>query len=304
MVAVLGVMACSFGETSEPAARSDTETASDDATETASDTATETASDTATETVTEAETVSDPAIEAPTEPVTALVGTREVRVAAPSHPVPSDAPHAILHVPSRAERETVVFLHGWSGCVRVLAHDGALACARRHRREPGWNLLAAARSSRARWLFPQLSFRARDGSPGRFREPAFARAYLDELGLSEGPIVLTAHSAGFETALAWLRSDVRDRIRAVVLFDGLYAGAHAFADWALERPDRRLVSYVIGQGGTRRENERLRAYVSARGAAVGDSLEHDAPVRIVEGRAAHGDLPARHLEEVLRALER
>jgi len=186
----------------------------------------------------------------------------------------------------------------------VLANRGELACARRHRRERGWDLLAAARSGGARWLFPQLAFRARDGSPGRFREPAFARAFLEELGLADGPLVLTAHSAGFETALAWLRSDVRERIRAVVLFDALYAGAHTFADWALERPDRRLVSYVIGQGGTRRENERLRAHAIARGVAVGDSLEEDARVRIVEGRAAHGDLPARHLEEVLRALER
>src|SRR5690606_38361263 len=133
-----------------------------------------------------------------------------------------------------------------------LARAGEVRCARRWRTEPGWDLVRALGPSRARFVLPQLAFRARDGSPGRFREPRFAPRFLDYLGLGDGPIVLAAHSAGFESALAWLRSDVRDRVRAVVLFDALYAGTPTFVEWVAERDDRRLVSYVIGQGSTRR----------------------------------------------------
>ncbi|MCA9612820.1 MAG: hypothetical protein KC586_08720, partial [Myxococcales bacterium] len=230
-------------------------------------------------------------------------GTRELRLRNVSHPVPSDAPHALLHVPEEATQTTVVFLHGWSGCVRVLARPGHVSCARRFRAEPGWNLLGARGTSRSRFLIPQLAFRAREGAPGRFREPAFAPAFLDELGLSDGPLILAAHSAGFESALAWLRSEAGPRVRAVVLFDALYAGTHAFADWVAAAPDRRLVSYVIGNGRTRRENDRLREVATARGLRISETLADDAPIRIVAGRAAHGDLPARHLAEVLRALE-
>ncbi|MCB9632334.1 MAG: hypothetical protein H6721_09405 [Sandaracinus sp.] len=88
-----------------------------------------------------------------------------------------------------------------------------------------------------------------------------------------------------------------------MLFDALYAGTHAFADWVAAAPDRRLVSYVIGNGRTRRENDRLREVATARGLGISATLADDAPIRIVAGRAAHGDLPARHLAEVLRALE-
>ncbi|MBX3250083.1 MAG: hypothetical protein KF901_23095 [Myxococcales bacterium] len=208
--------------------------------------------------------------------------------------------------PSGTPRAIVVFLHGWRGCVAVLAGAGDVSCGPGFAAEPGWGLvdLHARAAPSALFVLPQLAFRGRSGSAGRFREPGYASRFLADIGApAEAPIVLVAHSAGFESALAWLRSGAGSRVTEVVLLDALYAGTHAFFEWVSADPTRRrLSSFVVGRGGTRRENERLARLARRHGLALGDALDSAAPIRVIEGRASHGALPTRHLGEVLEAL--
>ncbi|MBX3271980.1 MAG: hypothetical protein KF729_17055 [Sandaracinaceae bacterium] len=222
--------------------------------------------------------------------------------------------------------DVVVFVHGWSGCARALARGGEVACRDGMRPTPGWDLAERFREAGVPGLFvvPQLAFLVRDGSAGRFVEEGRFRAFLEELlgalGAELGgpadlgrvrSITLLAHSAGYETTLAILsRGGVGSLVRAVVLFDALYRGHGRFADWVLEAPARRLVSLYGAAGRTVSQSELLGARVRR---PLGPALAYDAPgaleglvrdhrVVIARASAPHGDVPARHMAEVLRGL--
>ncbi len=240
------------------------------------------------------------------------------------------APSAVVHAPQGLDPsrplDLVVFVHGWSGCARQLARGGEVACRDGARTVTGWDLGTRFDEADVDALFvvPQLAFLERDGSAGRFVEEGRFRAFLEELlgALADriGPpadlsrvasITLVAHSAGYETTLAILsRGGVADRVRAVVLFDAMYRGHNVFADWVLGAPDRRLISLHGATGRTASQSELFAARVRR---PLGEALSFgaegplDARVRahrVVIGRAAapHGDVPARHLAEVLRGL--
>ncbi|HEY8428971.1 MAG TPA: hypothetical protein VIL20_11380 [Sandaracinaceae bacterium] len=228
------------------------------------------------------------------------------------HATPSFDPAGPLHL--------VVFLHGWNGCARVLAGEGAIACRDGDRPREGWGLARRVDESGVPALFvvPQLAFLERSGDPGRFAEPGRFRAFLEELlavlpvgdpSLDRvGSLVLLAHSAGFETALALVaRGGVP--IDAVVLFDALYRGVAPFLAWAGGAPERRLVSLYTGSGRTAQQSRML----AARARASLGEVAYDDPrplaellrahrVVIARSAAPHGEVPARHLAELLPAL--
>jgi len=248
--------------------------------------------------------------------------------------VRDDAPEAIAHVPLGVDATRpvalVVFLHGYSGCARVLMSDAADArCRPRDTPEPGYALAREhdAAGTRSILLVPQLAFRTRDGDPGRLRVAGEAARLVDEALAQLAPtlggtldhdsvasITLLAHSAAFESALAIVRHGSLDaRLRHVVLFDALYAGGPAFLDWvagATDASPRTLVSFATSGRPLDRTRELLR---DARRRWPESTLEPDAwpailptpSPRLVVGtrvRMPHHDVPTRLLASTLRAL--
>jgi hypothetical protein len=237
------------------------------------------------------------------------------------------APDAIVHAPPgfdpRGPLHLVVFLHGFRGCAEVLASSApAVPCRPGDPPHRGWGLIDRhdEAGTPTLLLIAQLAFFRRDGSPGRWARPGAFRAFLDEALASLEPelgrrrtvddlasLTILAHSAAFETSL-WLIRVGGVEIRNLVLFDALYAGGRAFLAWVLGEPGRRLISIHGAHGATADRNRDLarlaRAALAERAAAVGtrisDAREH--AVTIVQTDAPHGEVPARHLAEVLRVL--
>jgi pimeloyl-ACP methyl ester carboxylesterase len=236
------------------------------------------------------------------------------------------APSVIVHAgPSfdpRRPLRLVVFLHGWSGCARVLVSAGPTPCRDGAPPREGWALADRfdEAGTDALFVIPQLAFLRRDGSPGRFADDGRFRAFLIELLGALEPMLgvtsidrlesvsLLAHSAGFETALALLAHGGVD-IDHVVLFDALYRGVEPFTSWVAGAPGRRLVSLYTG-GRTERQSRRLarhaRAVLDEASVSVGDPPLADAVlahrVTIARTTARHADVPAHHLAELLPAL--
>ena len=229
-----------------------------------------------------------------------------------SHPVPPDAPEVVVHRPARfdpsATWELVVFLHGWNGCARVLEASGPSRCADGDAEEPGWGLgaLAAPAGSQRLFVVPQLAYRRRSGDAGRFAEDGFAAAYLAALaskveGWPDGPpaaIRLVAHSAGFETALAWVQHG-GVAVREVALMDALYAGTEGFIGWLEQSPNRRLISIHTGHGSTARQSRRLLRMGRRADLSVATELGPAAQLVVFESDAGHRAVPETHLVEVL-----
>lgn len=251
--------------------------------------------------------------------------TRELRLESAAFAEPL-APSVVVHAPPAFDParplRLVVFLHGWSGCARVLVGEGAIACRDGDGAREGWALARRFDESGADALFvvPQLAFLERSGSPGRFAEAGRFRAFVEEmlaaLPLGEASlarvesVALLAHSAGFETALALVaRGGVA--IDAVVLLDALYRGVPPFTDWVAAAPERRLVSLYTGGGRTASQSRmlaaRARALLGAEAVAVDEAgslpeLVRSRRVVIARSPAPHGAVPARHIPELLGAL--
>lgn len=211
-------------------------------------------------------------------------------VAEPSHSLPDGAPAALAHFPAAFERgepyDLVVFLHGWSGCVNVLMRDGEQPCVEGGEARPGWNLGEILSAPQRVLLIPQLAFRRRDGDAGRFTDADFTREWLDhalaELHLNPPrSIVLIPHSAGFETALSWAKSEIP--IDAIFLMDALYAKAPEFFAWASADDARVLVSFYTG-GSTGRQSRRLARMAEREGL--------DSRIRRVHTDARHAVVPS------------
>lgn len=271
-----------------------------------------------------------PPVEAEPEPPAGTPGpwTEERTLESAPYDEPN-APSVIVHAPPSFDPtrpiRLVVFLHGWSGCARVLVHAGPTRCKDADRPRDGWDLAGRFDEAGTDALFvvPQLAFLERSGRPGRFAEEGRFRAFLAELLASLSPrigpgrslrdvesVTLLAHSAGFESAIAILARGGVD-VRNVVLFDALYAGVEPFGRWALEREDRKLVSLYTGGGRTASQNRRLARWASARLEGAALAVDRDEPLasrvaaaRVVIARspAPHGEVPARHLPELLAPL--
>lgn len=250
--------------------------------------------------------------------------TREVTVEAAAFTVPG-APSAVVHAPSAFDVERplrlVVFLHGWMGCARAIVRAGEVPCRDGGPTRTGWDLAGAVERSGAPVLLvvPQLAFLRRSGDPGAFREPGRFRAFLSDIlaaavpdrGLEAvGDILLVAHSAGFETALAVLRAGgVDGLVRGVVLLDALYRGVEPFLDWVHEQRGRTLASLVVPGGRPARQSRRLLRMARARDEAsqvahgAGADLERLWPRRrvlVLETDSPHGRIPVDALPALLR----
>ncbi len=246
--------------------------------------------------------------------------TEELTLTLGSHPVPDGAPNMIAHLPEGFDASgplhVVMFLHGWQGCARVLALSGRTRCRRRDRQKTGWGLIEHhdAAGLATVFLVPQLLYKERDGSPGRFYENGFARDQVAETltALELDPaqlqsVTLVSHSAGYETAVTILNQG-EIPVRAVVLLDSLYGSRPVFERW-FERDERhRIVSIFTGNGGTARENRSLaRAFPSHR--VDLETSEDELPIAVRNHRLvvahsphSHGSIPRRHLAGAIARL--
>ena len=244
--------------------------------------------------------------------------TEELDVAGGAFEV-AGAPSVIVHASAgRLARplRLVVFLHGWSGCARQLAYRGEVACRDGGRAYAGWDLIGRfdGASSGALLVIPQLAFMRRSGSPGRFAEPGRFAAFIDATLRALAPrigearavdsLVVLAHSAGYETALALIARGGID-VDHVVLFDALYRGVAPFDAWVAADPARRLISFHNPGGRTAGQSRRLLALADERATAEPGPLAplvRAHPIVVRETRIPHGEVPAEYLAPALRAL--
>jgi hypothetical protein len=231
--------------------------------------------------------------------------------------LPPGAPSVLVHAPPAFDGagplQLVVFLHGWNGCVRVLAQSGEVACRAAEAAREGWGLVDRFDEADvdALLVIPQLAYRLRSGDPGAFAIPGRPGAFLDEVvsalgldGASRPPAIVLAHSAGFEAALSF-----RSTAGAIVLFDALYRGVDPFADWLVADRRRRLWTIHVGRGRPARQSARLMTVLrervpdDARLEGAYEDLVASWP-RLVSARTRlpHGEVPSRILADVLRRL--
>jgi hypothetical protein len=119
---------------------------------------------------------------------------------------------------------------------------------------------------------PQFAVDALDSSAGRFWEPGFFAAFLDEAaerltelaGRSElrpmfhrMPVVIVAYSGGYMPAAAVLAAGgANDRLAGVLLLDALYGEIDSFADW-IARQKSSAFFFSAYSRSTRSENTTL-----------------------------------------------
>jgi hypothetical protein len=231
--------------------------------------------------------------------------------------LPPGAPSVLVHAPPAFDGagplQLVVFLHGWNGCVRVLAQSGEVACRAAEAARGGLGPRRPLRRGRrrcalgdpaARLPSPQRrSRRLRDprstgGLPRRGRVRPRPRRCV------QAPAIVLAHSAGFEAALSF-----RSTAGAIVLFDALYRGVDPFADWLVADRRRRLWTIHVGRGRPARQSARLMTVLrervpdDARLEGAYEDLVASWP-RLVSARTRlpHGEVPSRILADVLRRL--
>ena len=254
-----------------------------------------------------------------------LVITRLDGLAHAAFPAVEGAPQVVVAAPAATSDtiDVVLHLHGYDGCAEVLVVAGPTRCRPRAATQQGWDLAGALADSRSgAWLVvPQLAFDTRDGSPGRLTRAGEARRFLDEtitrVASARGipaprlrSVTLTAHSAGFEAAIAVLRhGGLDDVLRHVVLFDAMYSGVGVFGDWAAADPQRSLVAFHTASGTPSRRALELATHHRR---SLGDRLltgdrvtENDvAPGRVVLARAhtGHRAVPRRYFAPTIARL--
>lgn len=135
---------------------------------------------------------------------------------------------------------------------------------------------------------PQFAVDARDSSAGNFWEPGGVRRFLDEVadklaqlhggpGASRAfaniPVVIVGYSGGYHpTAWALAKGGVGERVKGVVLLDGLYGEADKFAAW-IER-NRSGFFLSAFTGSTRKGNSALKKILRRQEIAYATRLGH------------------------------
>lgn len=191
----------------------------------------------------------------------------------------------------------VVFLHG----NRATLERDVIA----RQRVP--EQVAAARIN-AVLVAPQLAYDAADSSAGRFWEPGAFKAFLAEAAIALArlhghdsseklfrrmPVVLMAYSGGYQPAAYILHhGGSADRIRGVVLLDGLYGEQSKYADWIAQRRKAFFVSAYTQSSSS--GNEALRHALEGRNIPTlaeldGELSPGDVAIVAAEADATHGD---------------
>lgn len=258
--------------------------------------------------------------------------TFEAELSSAPHHVPS-VPNVGVHVPAGFDAASplhlVVFVHGLRGCLPVLMGEGSTRCDASSAPQLGWDLGAHHDAAGTNTIFvvPRLYYDKRGGQPGVFGKPGGFSAFLNDL--LSGPlstqlgrrytrdsvasITLVAHSAGYETTIAILeRGQVEGLVRAVVLFDALYAFEERYARYALAHADRGLRLIAVHLRGKPARNghalhKRLLRALGPERVAGSNARELKAavaqrPFVFAQGRGPHAQVPQHHLAEVLAGL--
>lgn len=133
---------------------------------------------------------------------------------------------------------------------------------------------------------PQFAVNARDSSAGNFWKPGGTRRFLDEAAqqlakmlddpdsaatFAKMPVVIVGYSGGYvPTAATLARGKLGERIKGVVLLDGLYGEFGKFANWIQKtRSGFFLSAYATS---TRKGNAALMAILRKRGVKYRTSL--------------------------------
>ena len=242
---------------------------------------------------------------------------------APYVPV-EGAPQVIVQRPSAAAREVdiVLYLHGYDGCIEVLAASSPAPCRAGEVPREGWDLLRAHREGHtATWfVLVQLAFSSRSGRPGAFAREGQVARFLDEVlarvaeardedAPSFRSVTLAAHSAAFETSLAVVRQGgLGARLQTVLLLDAMYSGGPAFLHWAAEDPSHTLIALATPAGTPARRAEALRSSTRHLRARVltGDAEQlarvQRGSIAFLTIRGPHREVPGRYLPTLLRRL--
>jgi len=133
---------------------------------------------------------------------------------------------------------------------------------------------------------PQFAVDALDSSSGRFWEPGVFAKFLDEATerlaklhgdararavFERAPVVIVGYSGGYNpAAFALAVGGASQRIRGVVLLDGLFAEFDKFADWLAKRPPAFFVSAY--SKAARAEHAELMKMLDERGVSVQKTL--------------------------------
>ena len=161
-----------------------------------------------------------------------------------------------------------------------------------------------ASSLNALLVAPQLAVDALDSSPGRFYEPGFLDAYLDEAArhLAERsggrfdaayaarlPVILVAYSGGYlATAFCLYHpSASRARIRGVLLLDALFGEEAKIAGWIAEAHESAFFVSAYSPASAA-----LNATLASDLARAGVKVAHELPPTLVPGEVVLKFAPA------------
>ncbi len=158
---------------------------------------------------------------------------------------------------------------------------------------------------------PQFAVNARDSSAGNFWKPGGVRRFLDEVaaklaGLHGGPesarafanmpVVIVGYSGGYHpTAWALAKGGVGERVKGVVLMDGLYGEVDKFATWIGQNRDGVFLSAYTGS--TRKGNSKLKQVLAQQNIAYRTELDH----RLSPGSVTIMAVDEEHKDYVTRA---
>lgn len=143
---------------------------------------------------------------------------------------------------------------------------------------------------------PQLAVDALDSTAGRFHEAGHFRSFIEEAAkrlarlhgerraakaIDALPVVIVAYSGGYYPA-AWVlhQGGLGDRLRGVVILDGLYGDLDKFADWIASNQAAFFLS--AHSRSSREENTAFQRLLTERGIHFTTSL----PAKLAPGTVA------------------
>ncbi len=228
-----------------------------------------------------------------------------------------DLHDVVVHAPPgfdpRAPLHLVLFFHGIYSHAAWWVVAGALAPVTGEP-GPGWGLSQQHDRAHVNALLvaPQLKPRGTAGFSGAFHRPGFLRDFLRELveetlaGRLGGrtlddvaSITLVGASAGGPLIAGLLsKGDLADRVRNVVVVDGLYGGEASFASWlrgSTREAPRRFVCVHAGSRYTAPHARDLVARLRAQGADVADGPRGALSDAVRDHRAVFATAPCEHV---------
>jgi hypothetical protein len=186
----------------------------------------------------------------------------------------------------------VVHIHGWRAALDELLEKFKLVDQFR------------ASGRNAVLVVPQGPLRAPDSFGGKLEDRDGLRNLLTEAlavlrargvnGPADiGRIILTGHSGGYHAIAAMLdRGGLRDSIREVYLFDGLYGETDKYLAW-LKGGRGKLINIYTNDGGTKTESERMIAALGQAGFPCRSCVEKELNPRDLQNQRVlfvHSDL--------------